>query len=144
SSGFNNSDDLSTRLAQSVSGGSDRLSGRLGVSAEKNEAFYDGAGNQIFIDNTQTDLQYNRTVDIMGNLTAQYTDEQSLDLLAQYYDSGNDGSTGIYFPHLNYKAPSDLDDAQIRSGMDTDLEPQTRRLLLNANYHHANLLDQDF
>lgn len=144
SSGFNNSDDLSTRLAQSVSGGTDRLSGRLGVAAEKNEAFYDGAGNQIFIDNTQTDLQYNRTVDVMGNLTAQFTDEQSLDLLAQYYDSGNDGSTGLYFPHLNYKAPSDLDDAQIRSGMDTDLEPQTRRLLLNANYHHANLLDQDF
>ncbi|WP_263143678.1 TonB-dependent receptor [Pseudomonas sp. RIT-PI-AD] len=144
SSGFNNSDDLSTRLAQSVSGGNDRISARLGVSAEKSEAFYDGAGEQIFIDNTQTDLQYNRTLDVMGNLSAQLSDAQSLDLLAQYYDSGNDGSTGIYFPHLNDKAPSSLDDAEVRSGLDTDLEPRTRRLLLNANYHHADVLGQDF
>jgi hypothetical protein len=61
SSGFNNSDDLSTRIAQSISGGNERINARLGVSGEQNEAFYDGAGDQIFIDNTQTDLQYNRT-----------------------------------------------------------------------------------
>jgi iron complex outermembrane receptor protein len=144
SSGFNNSDDLSTRIAQSVSGGNERINARLGVSAEQNEAFYDGAGEQIFIDNTQTDLQYNRTIDVMGSLGMQFTDEQSLDLLAQYYDSGNHGSTGIYFPHLNYNAPSDLEDAELRSGLSTDLEPRTRRLLLNANYHHADVLGQDF
>jgi hypothetical protein len=69
--------------------------GRLG---EQNEAFYDGAGDQIFIDNTQTDLQYNRSLDILGTLGLALSDEQSLDLLAQYYDSGNHGSTGIYFP----------------------------------------------
>lgn len=144
SSGFNNSDDLSTRIAQSVSGGNERINARLGVSAEQNEAFYDGAGEQIFIDNTQTDLQYNRTIDVLGSLGMQFNDEQSLDLLAQYYDSGNHGSTGIYFPHLNYNAPSDLEDAELRSGLSSDLEPQTRRLLLNANYHHADVLGQDF
>ena len=144
SSGFNNSDDLSTRIAQSVSGGNERINGRLGVSAEQNEAFYDGAGNQIFIDNTQTDLQYNRTLDLMGSLGMQFNEQQSLDLLAQYYDSGNHGSTGIYFPHLNYNAPSDLEGAELRSGYSTDLEPRTKRLLLNANYHHTDLLGQDF
>ncbi|CAE6881098.1 Ferric aerobactin receptor [Ectopseudomonas oleovorans] len=144
SSGFNNSDDLAMRLAQSVSGGNERLSGRIGVSVEKNEAFYDGDGEQIFIDNTQTDLQYNRAIDVLGNLSARFSDEQSLDLLAQYYDSGNDGSTGIYFPNLNYRAPSDLNDAEIRSGLDTDLQPRTRRALLNASYHHSDLLGQDF
>lgn len=144
SSGFNNSDDLSTRIAQSVSGGNERINGRLGVSAEQNEAFYDGAGNQIFIDNTQTDLQYNRTLDLMGSLGMQFNEQQSLDLLAQYYDSGNHGSTGIYFPHLNYNAPSDLEGAELRSGYSTDLEPRTKRLLLNANYHHTDVLGQDF
>lgn len=144
SSGFNNSDDLSTRIAQSVSGGNERINGRLGVSAEQNEAFYDGAGNQIFIDNTQTDLQYNRTLDLMGSLGMQFNEQQSLDLLAQYYDSGNHGSTGIYFPHLNYNAASDLEDAELRSGYSTDLEPRTKRLLLNANYHHTDVLGQDF
>jgi iron complex outermembrane receptor protein len=144
SSGFNNSDDLSTRIAQSISGGNERVNARLGVSGEQNEAFYDGAGDQIFIDNTQTDLQYNRSLDILGTLGLALSDEQSLDLLAQYYDSGNHGSTGIYFPNLNYNAPSDLEDAELRGGYSSDLEPRTRRLLLNANYHHSDVLGQDF
>ncbi|WP_312154582.1 TonB-dependent receptor, partial [Pseudomonas sp.] len=127
SSGFNNSDDLATRIAQSVSGGNERINARLGISAEQNEAFYDGAGDQIFIDNTQTDLQYNRAIDVMGSVGLKLTDEQSLDLLAQYYDSGNHGSTGIYFPNLNHNAPSDLEDAQLRGGYSSDLQPQTRR-----------------
>ena len=144
SSGFNNSDDLATRFAQSISGGNERVNTRLGISGEQNEAFYDGAGDQIFIDNTQTDLQYNRTIDVLGTLGMQLNDQQSLDLLAQYYDSGNHGSTGIYFPNLNYNAPSDLEDAELRSGYSSDLEPRTRRLLLNANYHHSDVLGQDF
>jgi iron complex outermembrane receptor protein len=144
SSGFNNSDDLSTRIAQSISGGNERVNARLGVSGEQNEAFYDGAGEQIFIDNTQTDLQYNRSIDVLGTLGLTLNDEQSLDLLAQYYDSGNHGSTGIYFPNLNYNAPSDLEDAELRGGYSADLQPRTRRLLLNANYHHSDVLGQDF
>jgi iron complex outermembrane recepter protein len=136
-SGFNNSDDLSSRISQSVSGGTDRVYGRLGISGEQNEAFYDGKGDQVFIDNTQTDLQYNRTLDLMGSLAIKLDDVQDLDLLAQYYDSGNNGSVGIYFPNLHDKAPSNLDDAQIRSGYDTDLEPRSKRLLFNANYHHS-------
>lgn len=144
SSGFNNSDDLTTRIAQSVSGGNEAISGRLAVAGEQNQAFYDGSGKQIFIDNTQTDLQYNRTIDLMGSLAMNFNEEQSLDLLAQYYDSGNHGSTGIYFPNLKNQAPSNLEDAKLRGGYSTDLEPRTRRLLLNANYHHADVLGQDF
>ncbi|TFH84002.1 TonB-dependent siderophore receptor [Pseudomonas kribbensis] len=144
SSGFNNSDDLSTRIAQSVSGGNDNISGRLGVAGEQNKAFYDGAGKQIFIDNTQTDLQYNRTIDVMGSLAMRFNDEQTLDLLAQYYDSGNNGDTGIYFPNLKYQKPSNLEDAELRSGYSTDLDPRTKRVLLNANYHHSDVLGQDF
>ncbi|WP_192552730.1 TonB-dependent siderophore receptor [Pseudomonas sp. IzPS59] len=144
SSGFNNSDDLSTRIAQSVSGGNDNISGRLGIAGEQNKAFYDGAGKQIFIDNTQTDLQYNRTIDVMGSLAMRFNDEQTLDLLAQYYDSGNNGDTGIYFPNLKYQKPSNLEDAELRSGYSTDLDPRTKRVLLNANYHHSDVLGQDF
>jgi len=143
-SGFNNSDDLSSRLSQSVSGGTERVYGRLGISGEQNEAFYDGKGDQVFIDNTQTDLQYNRTLDLMGSLAIKLDDVQDLDLLAQYYDSGNNGNVGLYFPNLHDKAPSNLEDAEIRSGYDTDLDPRSKRLLFNANYHHSDLLGQDF
>jgi len=127
-----------------VSGGTDRVHGRLGISGEQNKAFYDGKGDQIFIDNTQTDLQYNRTLDLMGSLAIKLDDVQDLDLLAQYYDSGNNGNTGLYFPNLHDKAPSNLEDAEIRSGYHTDLEPRSKRLLFNANYHHSDLLGQDF
>ncbi|WP_151884228.1 TonB-dependent receptor domain-containing protein, partial [Pseudomonas putida] len=41
-------------------------------------------------------------------------------------------------------APADLEDAELRSGYSSDLEPRTRRLLLNANYHHNDVLGQDF
>ncbi|MQT71589.1 TonB-dependent receptor plug domain-containing protein, partial [Pseudomonas sp. FSL R10-0071] len=75
-SGFNKSDDLSSRISQSVSGGTDRVHGRLGISGEQNKAFYDGKGDQIFIDNTQTDLQYNRTLDLMGSLAIKLDDVQ--------------------------------------------------------------------
>ncbi|MGE8344686.1 TonB-dependent receptor [Pseudomonas helleri] len=143
-SGFNKGDDLSSRISQSVSGGTDRVHGRLGISGEQNKAFYDGKGDQIFIDNTQTDLQYNRTLDLMGSLAIKLDDVQDLDLLAQYYDSGNNGNTGLYFPNLHDKAPSNLEDAEIRSGYHTDLEPRSKRLLFNANYHHSDLLGQDF
>ncbi|MCU1726441.1 TonB-dependent receptor [Pseudomonas sp. 7P_10.2_Bac1] len=143
-SGFNKSDDLSSRISQSVSGGTDRVFGRLGISGEQNKAFYDGKGDQIFIDNTQTDLQYNRTLDLMGSLAIKLDNAQDLDLLAQYYDSGNNGNTGLYFPNLHDKAPSNLEDAEIRSGYHTDLEPRSKRVLLNANYHHSDLLGQDF
>lgn len=47
SSGFNNSDDLATRFAQSISGGNERFNARLGISGEQNEAFYDAPATRF-------------------------------------------------------------------------------------------------
>ncbi|WP_084155925.1 TonB-dependent receptor [Halomonas halocynthiae] len=140
-SGLNSNDDANFRLAQSVSGGSERLQGRLAVAYQDNGRFYDGRGNEIFPDIAQTDLQDNRSIDIMGTAQLELSDEQTLTLGAQLYRSAYEGERGLYFPNL---ALGNLDGAEIRDGYSSDRDPKTDRRMINLQYHHADLLGQDF
>ena len=87
-SGFQSHEDHDLRAAQSISGGNDLFNGRLAIAYQKNGAAYDGSGDQVLTDITQTDLQYNRSVDLMGSLGFTFANGHSLDLGLQYYDSG--------------------------------------------------------
>ncbi|TFH86178.1 TonB-dependent receptor [Billgrantia azerbaijanica] len=142
-SGFNASDDLDGRLAQSISGGNDRVRGYLGVAYQDNGRHYDADGNEIFPDIAQTDLQDNRSIDVLGKLNVKLAPEQSLELGAQLYRSRFEGERGVYFPNLDTADP-DLDGAEIRDGYRSDRNPATDRKMVNAQYHHGNLLGQDF
>ncbi|SDF87300.1 iron complex outermembrane recepter protein [Onishia taeanensis] len=141
--GFSDGDDLDYRLAQSVSGGNEFVKGRLAVAYQDNGRHFDANGGEIFPDIAQTDLQDNRSIDVMGSLDIQLTGQQSLQLGAQLYRSGYEGERGVYFPNLDAPSP-DLDDAEIRDGYHSDRDPATDRKMINAQYHHANLLGQDF
>lgn len=141
--GFNEDDDLDYRLAQSVSGGSETMRGRLAVAYRDNGRHYDADGHEIFPDIAQTDLQDNRSIDVMGSLDIRLTEQQSLQLGAQLYRSGYEGDRGVYFPHLDAASP-DLSDAEIRDGYSSDRDPATDRKMVNLQYHHADLLGQDF
>jgi iron complex outermembrane receptor protein len=140
--GFNNSDDLDYRVAQSASGGNEFVTGRIGVAYENNGRHYDANGDEIFPDLAQSDLQGNRSIDILGNLNFQLTEDQTLDLKAQLYESGYEGDKGVYFPNLTSSTPN-LREAEIRDGFSADREPKTDRRMLNANYHHADFFGQD-
>lgn len=144
-SGFNDSDDLDTRVAQSVSGGTDRIQGRLGVAFEKKGGQFDADGDQIKPDITQTDLQYNRSVDVTGNLGIELTPDQRLDITAQYYDSRYDGDRGLYLGE-NFDAVTgvDRDAFAIRDGVDFDQEPATERYQVNLNYQAFDMLGHTF
>ncbi|WP_148862064.1 TonB-dependent receptor [Marinobacter fonticola] len=144
-SGFNDSDDLDTRIAQSVSGGSERVQGRLGVALEKRGGQFDADGDQIKPDITQTDLQYNRSVDVTGNLGIELTDSQRLDITAQYYDSRYDGDRGLYLGE-NFDAVTGVDRNafEIRDGVDFDQEPATERHQVNLNYQAFDVLGHTF
>lgn len=141
--GFNRSSDLDKRIAQSVSGGNERVQAYLGTAFQDNGRQFDGRGNEIFPDLAQTDLQDNRSIDVMGNLTFQLNDAQTLELAAQLYRSGYEGDRGVYFPHLDAASPS-LADAEIRDGYRSDRDPATDRKMVNLQYHHADLLGQNF
>ncbi|MGC0151412.1 TonB-dependent receptor [Chromobacterium vaccinii] len=151
-SGFMGKDDLDWRIAQSVSGGNDIVAGRLGLAYQQNGAAYGGDSKPIFTDITQTDLQYNRSLDLMGNLDIKLPGRQKLSLMAQYYDSGYDGDRGLYMgknligalPSLN-KNKSDPSQLQMRDGFDSDRTPQTKRWMAQFSYFSPDVLGgQDF
>lgn len=142
-SGFNRSDDLDTRAAQSLSGGNERVQGYLGAALQNNGRWFDANGAEIFPDLAQTDLQDNRSLDLLGNLRFALAPEQTLDVGAQVYRSGYAGDRGVYFPNLS-AATSNLNQAEIRDGYRSDRDPATDRQLVNAQYHHADLLRQNF
>ena len=144
-SGFNDSDDLSYKLAQSVSGGNDRVQGRLGVAYEQNGGTFDADGDQVKPDVTQTDLQYNRSIDLLGNLGVWINDNQRIDVTAQYYDSRYNGDTGLYlgedFDAVTGVAPNAFD---VRDGVDFDQEPATERFQVSLNYQAYDVLGHTF
>ena len=144
SSSFNGSDDLSKRIKHSISDGNEDVKTYLGLAYEENGRFYDGNGDEIFPDITQTDLQDNRTVDILGSVDIKLSDEQSLELGAQIYRSNYTGDRGLYFPNIDAVPVGSLADAEIRDGFRSDRSPATDREMLNLQYHHGDLLGQDF
>ncbi|MCS8875855.1 TonB-dependent receptor, partial [Pseudomonas aeruginosa] len=141
-SGFQSHEDHDLRAAQSISGGNDLFNGRLAIAYQKNGAAYDGSGDQVLTDITQTDLQYNRSVDLMGSLGFTFANGHSLDLGLQYYDSGYDGDRGLdlgrNFDALRGRAPY-----SIKGGVDLDREPESKRHQFNATYHAPEVLGHD-
>ncbi|WP_295720513.1 TonB-dependent receptor [uncultured Halovibrio sp.] len=135
-SGFNNSNDRDLRAGQSISGGTDFVKGRLAVAGQDNGAFYDGDGDPILPDITQTDLQYNRTLDVMGNLQFKFNEAQSLDITAQYYNSKFDGNKGLYLG----QGLTQLSNPEIRGGFTTDRPPESDRYLFNASFRDTDFL----
>jgi iron complex outermembrane recepter protein len=140
-SGFEASDDRDLRAAAAISGGDQRWAGRLAVAGGDNGGAYDASGDQVIFDITQTDLQYNEHIDLLGSLDFNLADGQSLALNAQLYNSGYAGDKGLYFgPNLAALVPPFPDVVEIRDGFSSDLEPETERLALSANYHAPELL----
>jgi len=140
-SGFETGEDHDWRVAQSISGGSDSIAGRLGVANQKNGAAFDAAGKQVTPDITQTDLQYNRSVDVLGSLDFKLPAGQSLKLTAQYYDSGYDGSKALYLgPNLAGALGGKPQLLEVRDGFESDITPTTKRSMLMFDYHLPQVL----
>ncbi|SDU06543.1 TonB-dependent receptor [Halopseudomonas salegens] len=136
SSGFNNSEDRTLRAGQAIAGGNERISGRLAIAAQDKGAMVDGNGNPIMPDISQTDLQFNRSVDILGSTQIRIDDNQRLDLMAQLYDSGYNGDQGVWLgPYL-----SEINNPDIRDGFSSDREPGTERYMVNLAYQHLDFL----
>lgn len=140
-SGLENSKDLDKRVAQAISGGSDTLYGRLSVAYAQNGAAYDGSGDRVLMDITQTDLQYNRATDIMGNVDMQLPNGHSLHFGAQIYDSGYNGDEGLSLGK-NFSALRTGAGFGVENGWDSDVDPQTKRQQYNATYHMPDVFGQ--
>ncbi len=141
--GFETHQDHDWRMAQSVSGGSEQVKSRLSVAYQKNGAAYDGNGDQVMLDITQTDLQYNQAVDVMGSLDFAFANGQSLNLGMQWYDSGYDGDKGVNLGR-NFQGLRGQVPFEVEGGASFDREPHTERQQFNATWHVPEVLGHDF
>ncbi|SFH81874.1 TonB-dependent receptor [Modicisalibacter xianhensis] len=145
-SGLNDSEDLDKRAAQSIAGGNDKVQGRLAVAAQENGWFYDADGDIITPDIAQSGLQGNRSVDVMGNVSIELSETQRLDFTAQYYNSAFEGDKGLYYPAYSTGTTysEKIQGSEVRDGYESDVDAETDRVYLNANYHNRSFLGQEF
>jgi iron complex outermembrane receptor protein len=139
-SGFHK-DDLDKRIAQSIKGGSDKLKFRLGAAFTQNEGAFDAKGDQIITDVKQADFQYNRSIDLLGGISAKLAPNQDLNVDLQYYNSKVRNkkwlSFGQNFVGFTTKNP---DLINVLDGADSDIVPRTERFMANIQYNIRNVL----
>ncbi|MGR5001543.1 TonB-dependent receptor [Vibrio celticus] len=139
SSGFNNSDDLAKEIAVAVSGGHGDLKGRLSVAYSGTGGVYDANGDIVRPDITQTDLQFNDTIDVMANAEYSFDEQQTLSVSAQYYNSEQDSEYSTYLG-ANLGGLFNASLIETRKGLQLDEQPNTERYMVNAQYSHADVL----
>lgn len=140
--GFNSHNDNDENIAAAVSGGNDNASGRLSVAYQRFGGWYDGKGNEVNIDNTQTGLQYSDRLDVMGTGTLNIDANQQLQLTTQYYKSQSDGKHGLYLGE-NFSAVTGSGNAYNKNNLDSDRIPGTERQLINLQYSNTDFWGQD-
>lgn len=140
--GFNSSKDHDERVAGAISGGNDRASGRLSVAYQKFGGWYDGNGDSVLLDNTQTGLQYSDRLDVMGTGTLEIDDHQQLQLVTQYYKSQGDDDYGLNLGR-NFSAVTGNGNVYTSKGLDSDRIPGTERHLVSLQYSNTDFLGQE-
>ena len=141
-SGFHSSKDHDERVAVAASGGNEKIFGRMSVAYQKFGAWYDGAGDKLLLDNTQTGLQYSDRLDVMGTGTLNIDAHQQLQILTQYYNSKGDDNYGVDLGR-NFSAITGTTQPYTSSGMKSDRVPSTERHMVSMQYSHDQFLGQE-
>ena len=138
-SGFR-SDDLDKRIAQSAEGGNDKVKFRLGAAFTQNEGAFDANGDQVIIDVKQSDFQYNRSIDLLGGVSAKLASNQDLNIDLQYYNSKVRNKKWLSFGNnfIGYTTKNP-DLINVLSGADSDVVPRTERFMANLQYQARNI-----
>ncbi|WP_333002114.1 TonB-dependent receptor [Vibrio coralliilyticus] len=137
-SGLNSSEDFDYKLAQSVAGGNEKVQGRASVAYTKTQGYFDADGTIVTPDISQGSTQFNETIDLLGTLQIDLAEDQNLNLLAQYYDSQQDSPYGLYFEE---DGNGRYQFVEVRDGYSADRQQGTERIMLSAQYSHANFLN---
>lgn len=137
-SGLNSSEDFDYKLAQSVAGGNEKVQGRASVAYTKTQGYFDADGTIVTPDISQGSTQFNETIDLLGTLQINLAEDQNLNLLAQYYDSQQDSPYGLYFEK---DGNGKYQFVEVRDGYSADRQQGTERIMLSAQYSHANFLN---
>ncbi|TFF27181.1 TonB-dependent receptor [Jiella endophytica] len=141
-SGFNTNQDRDLNGAAAITYNDETWDMRISAAGADTEAFFDGSGDMLVPDITQTSTQWNTSIDLFANLGLQIDANQRLELTTQYYDSRQDSPYGLFFG-VNYSGlrgrPEDI---EIRDGYESDVDPATLRKMVTANYSNEDFLGQ--
>lgn len=139
--GFQGSQDFDRNAAGAVTYNSANWDARLSVSGNRTGAYYDGSGDMVTPDITQSSTAFNERIDMMGSVGVQIDEDRRLDATMQYFDSAQDSDYGLYYgPFLSGLSNPSLFEA--RSGYQSDVEPETRRKMLALSYTDTDFLGQ--
>ncbi|WP_100915475.1 TonB-dependent receptor [Pseudoalteromonas spongiae] len=141
-SGFAGSDDLDTAIAGAYGFANAKTKARISIAYNKVNALYDGDGDAIVMDTTQSGLQYTDSLDLMASLSHKFTDTQSVSVMVQKYKNESDGEHGLYFGDNANALFGDMTRVEIRKGLDSDHIPKTERSLVNVNYVNSDIFSQ--
>lgn len=140
-SGLSGSRDRDLKIAQSLSYKSDKFASRISAAFQDNGAAYDANKDQVMADISQTDLQYNRTLDLIGNASYAFNDNQKISALVQYYSSSFQGDRSAYLgENLGAFTAKDKSQISMRDGFETDQKPRTDRFMTTLSYNGNNIL----
>ncbi|AZB36096.1 TonB-dependent receptor [Chryseobacterium bernardetii] len=139
--GFMGKDDHDFRAAQSISGKGDKFFGRLGVAYQQNGGVYGADQKQLFTDITQTDLQYNQSIDILATGVYQFNSKHKITASLQYYNSRFNGDRSLYLgENLSAFTKKDGSLLEMRDGFSSDKNVGTERYMATVAYNGNGIL----
>lgn len=141
-SGFAGSEDFDSSVAGAYGFANAHTKARVSLAYNKVNNMYDGDGNAIIMDTTQSGLQYTDSLDAMASISHNFTETQSVSAMVQEYKNKSDGEHGLYFGPQANSLFGDMTGVEIRKGLVSANTPTTERSHINLNYVNSNLFSQ--
>jgi iron complex outermembrane receptor protein len=139
--GFMGKDDHDFRAAQSIAAKGDKFFGRLGVAYQQNGGVYGADQKQLFTDITQTDLQYNQSIDILATGGYQFNNKHKITASLQYYNSKFNGDRSLFLgENLSAFTTKNASLLQMRDGFSSDKNVGTERYMATVAYNANGIL----
>ncbi|WP_312299444.1 TonB-dependent receptor [Chryseobacterium sp.] len=139
--GFMGKDDHDFRAAQSIAGKGEKFFGRLGVAYQQNGGAYGADQKQLFTDITQTDLQYNQSIDILATGGYQFNNKHKITASLQYYNSKFNGDRSLFLgENLSAFTTKNASLLEMRDGFSSDKNVGTERYMGTVAYTGNGIL----
>lgn len=139
--GFMGKDDHDFRAAQAIAAKGEKFFGRLGVAYQQNGGVYGADENQVLTDITQTDLQYNQSIDILATGGYKFNNKHKITASLQYYNSKFNGDRSLYLgQNLSAFTTKNAGLLEMRDGFSSDKNVGTERFMGTVAYNGNNIL----
>ena len=139
--GFMGKDDHDFRAAQAIAAKGEKFFGRLGVAYQQNGGVYGADENQVLTDITQTDLQYNQSIDVLATGGYKFNNKHKITASLQYYNSKFNGDRSLYLgQNLSAFTTKNAGFLEMRDGFSSDKNIGTERFMGTVAYNGNNIL----